>query len=305
VATTLLIGNARTTWREWLRENRHDANLLCLDPVDPIQLVPGVLHLFQGEKPSLSRFYGSTDPQRSPHVMIGFLAEALRRTQGELIIQLFSYRPTPLLRQTALLAAQLAMPDRILVAESTEIDQMGFPVGPEEIAIEPALPPMIQLAQRKAKWIKLLEQCTRQEVDLRNVTIEGSRLGSGRRLSEAERKQAGLKNALHAEAAGASLFVVIDTDLDEQEVSQALDFTGCSKAVITSPVAYSNLLCSFANQKGEDFANGVVCGIDWRSLRASVLASAVPPAPVRLLRLGSIRIDSDGRELGELRPWQV
>lgn len=305
MATTLLIGNARTTWREWLRENRGQADLLCLDPIDPAQVVPGVLHLFQGDKPGLSRFYGSTDPQRSPHIIIGFLAEALRCCQADLIIQLYSYRPTPLLRQTALMVAQLAMPDRILISESTELDQMGFPVGPEEIAVEPALPPMIQLAQRKAKWIKLLEHCTRQEVDLRNVTIEGSRLGSGRRLSESERKQAGLKNALHAEAAGASLFVVIDTELEEQEISQALDFTGCSKAVITSPVAYSNLLFSFANQKGEDFATGVICGIDWRSMRASVLATAVPPAPVRLLRLGSLRIDLDGRELGELRPWQV
>jgi polynucleotide 5'-kinase involved in rRNA processing len=68
---------------------------------------------------------------------------------------------------------------------------------------------------------------------------------------------------------------------------------------------YRNLLCSFAKQSGEDFGMGILTDIDWNSMRAYAQCTAVPPAPVRILRLGSLRVDSNGHELGEVRPWQV
>ncbi|HSI72672.1 MAG TPA: hypothetical protein VK934_05805 [Fimbriimonas sp.] len=305
MSKTLLIGNPQATWREWLKEHRGGADLLCLDAADSVQITPGLLTLTSGQRRLYSRFYGSLDPQRHPHVMIAATAQALQHAGQDLIIQTFTYRPSPVLRHTLAVLAQVIQPDRILVAEGTDLDQSGFPVGPEPIELERALPPMIHHAQRKAQWIKLVEQCDRHTVDLRKVSIEGARFGSGIAMTPEQRKQACLGAAVHAEVTGSTLFVITDADMEESEIARALDFAGCSKATFAEPAAYHNLFCSFANQEGADFGYGILVDIDWRSMRAQVLSTAIPPAPVRLLRLGSLRVDSEGRELGETRPWQV
>ena len=242
---------------------------------------------------------------RAPHVMIAFLVQALDEAPEDLIVQLFPYRSAPLSRQVTSLVAQVFQPQEILIALGTEMDQAGFPIGPVEIEIEGAFPPVVQLAQRKALWLKLFETCIDHSIDLRKVTIEGTRIGTGVRLSADERKKSNLEHALYAERAGSTLFVVSDVDTEESAVASALDFNGCTKAHFVAPGTYRNLLCSFARQSGEDFGMGILTEIDWHSFRAQALCTAIPPAPIRILRLGSLRVDSNGRELGELRAWQV
>ena len=302
---TLLIGNPSSSWREWLKEHRGKRPFLCLDPADPIQGIPGQLCLFVEGVPVIRRFYGSLDPQRSPHVLPSLLAIALETAPDDIIVQVFPYRPMPLLRHVTALLAQQLKPSEIFIAQGTEIDQSGFTTGPSEIEIETAYPPLVQMAQRKAQWIRLFEECEKHAFDLRKITIEGVRLGTGIRLTPEERQRAQLKDVLYAERAGGTLFAVTDVDLEESDVAAALDFTGCTRAQFVAPGMYRNLLCSFAKQSGEDFGIGILTDIDWQSLRGFALCNAVPPAPIRILRLGSIRVDSSGRELGELRPWQV
>ncbi|MEZ0325598.1 MAG: hypothetical protein ACAH95_06810 [Fimbriimonas sp.] len=305
MARTLLIGNPQVTWREWLKEHRGGAELLCLDPADPVQFTPGLLNLTQGQKRVYSRFYGSVDPQRQPHVIVAAAAQALNVASDNLIVQTFAYRPSPVLRQTLALLSQLIRADRILIANGTDIDQSGFPVGPEQVELERALPPMVQHAQRKAQWLKLIEECERHTIDLRRVTVEGARFGSGRAMNADQRKAAGLASAVYVEVTGSTLLIVSDAEVEESTISLALDYAGCSKAVLAEPGLYRNLMCSFANQAGEDFGTGILLEIDWLSMRAQVLSTAVAPAPVKVLRLGSLRVDAQGRELGETRPWQV
>ncbi len=302
---TLLIGNPGSSWREWLKEHRGQRPFLCLDPADPIQGTPGQLTLNIGGRPSFTRFYGSLDPQRSPHILPSVLAQAMEQSPEDLLVQLFPYRPMPLLRQTTALLAQQFRPTEILIAAGTDMDQSGFPIGPVEVEIESAFPPVVQLAQRKALWMKLFEGCEKHAFDLRKVTVEGTRLGTGVRLSADDLQRARLKDVLYAERAGSTLFAVTDIDVEEHDVAAALDFTGCSRAQFVAPGMYRNLLCSFAKQHGEDFGMGILTDVDWKSMRGFAFCNAVAPAPVRILRLGSIRVDSNGQELGEVRPWQV
>jgi len=278
---------------------------MCLDPSDPVQGVPGQLCFFVGSRPTISRFYGSLDAQRAPHVMLSLVAQALEAAQEDLVVQLFPYRSIPLLRQATLLVAQLMRPTEILVAAGTEMEQAGFPVGPSEIEIEKAFPPLVQMAQRKALWLRMFENCVPHSIDLRKISIEGARLGTGYRFTLEERQKAHLKNSLYAERAGGTLFVVSDVDAEESDVAAALDFSGCTRAHFVAPGMYRNLLCSFARQNGEDFGIGILTEVDWQSFRAQALCTAVPPAPIRILRLGALRVDSNGRELGEVRAWQV
>jgi polynucleotide 5'-kinase involved in rRNA processing len=204
-----------------------------------------------------------------------------------------------------MLIAQLLRPTEILVAAGTDLDQSGFPVGPSQVEIETVFPPLVQAAQRKAQWLKLFEECQKHAFDLRKVSIEGVRLGTGVRLTNDERQKAQLKDTVYAERAGGTLFAVTDIDVEESDVAAALDFTGCTKAQFVAPGLYRNILCSFARQNGEDFGMGILTDIDWQSMRAFALSTAIPPAPIRILRIGALRVDSSGRELGEVRPWQV
>jgi len=302
---TLLIGHPGTTWREWLKENRKGRPYLCLDPSDSHQTIPGVLGLFQGTKPVIQRFYGSLDAQRAPHVLVSFLSQALLQFPDDLIVQLYPYRSTPLFRQTTQLLSQLFQPTEILIADGTDMDQSGFPVGPQSITLEAAFPPLVQAAQRKALWLRMFEGCEKHTIDLRKVSLEGARIGTGIRLSPEERQKAHLTHAMYAERAGSTLFVISDMDTEESDVAIALDYTGCSRAHFVAPGMYRNILCSFGRQSGEDFGFGILTEIDWQSMRAQSLCTAVAPAPLRILRIGALRVDSNGRELGEVRPWQV
>ncbi len=302
---TLLIGHAGVSWREWLKANRKGRDLLLLDPADPNFGAPGRLTLWRGEKLLATRFFGSLDALRSPHIVAAVLAEFLSIAGEDVLIQLAPYRPTPLGHQLLLLLAAQAKADTILLANGTNAPCNAFPIGPEDVALEPAFPAMVQTAQRKAQWLKMLESCRPHEVDLRQVCIEGARLGSGQKLDPMSMMRGGIEEAHHAELIGSSLFVVSDDEPEDQEVARALDDLNASRAFFVTPSAYEGLLCSFARNNGEDFGYGMIQRIDFEAGIAHILNTAETPAPVRILRIGSLRINERGSELGETRPWQV
>ncbi len=301
---TLLIGSPKTSWREWLKTHRGGRDLLCLDPADPLLNPPGRCCLWKGERLHAWRFYGSLDPQRAPHVLLAALAKLLPESDPDALLLAPPALGTPLAEHTLRLIAELARPEAILVAPETALGMQGLPVGPEEVALEPAFPPLVQTAQRKAQWLGLLERCTLQDISLGHVAIEGVRLGSGRALSQAELDSLRL-GAEHVEISGSTLFAVAPVEPEESALARALDHTHRAKVVLARPDAYERLLCSFAHIGGEDFAMGVVESIDFVKGIARVHSTAVAPAPVRILRLGGLRVSPAGDELGEARPWQV
>ena len=302
---SLLIGSPKTSWRTWLKEHRGNQQLLVLDPADPDHGQLGRLALFKGDKPVLSRFYGSLDPTRAPHVLVAALAELLTEAEGDVIVQLFPLQGGPLLRQVVILMAQMVLPEDILVPYDPGFDLDGFPVGPNEVELEEAFPETVKHAQRKANWLKLLERCTKHEVDLSSISIEGARLGSGREIKREQLAKVGITEALHAEVSGGTLLLVGAEEPSEQAMTRALDVFHCGRIHALHPESYDNLLCSFARQDGEDFGTGIIQSIDFESRTATILCDAVEPAPVRVLKMGGLRIDTSGRELGEVRPWQV
>jgi polynucleotide 5'-kinase involved in rRNA processing len=300
VSCTLLIGTPQTTWRDWLRAERGRRDLLCLDPADPEHEHLARVVLLRGERPLFTRFYGSLDPQRAPHVLIAAVARALPLLAEDALIQLFAYRPTPTLRQAAQLVAELVRPERVLASAGVSV-----PFEAETVELDKAFTPSVQLAQRKAQWMKLRENGEPHEVDLRAVRLEGARLLAGTVLDASLRDAAGLGDALHAERQGRTLFVVAPYEAEDGEIGRAMDVVGCSRAVFAHPDSYRGLLCGFARNHGEDFGTGFVEEIDWTTLRAQILCDAVPPAPVQTLRLGALRVDASGNERGEVRPWLV
>jgi len=305
MSRTLLLSSAAYTWREWLKEQRKERDLICLDPGDPGQNPPAKLTLFRKSKPLFWRFYGSLDASRAPHALVFALARMLEQAGPDPVVQLFPVRTAPLVRQMASLCAQLVQPEEIFAPKGAGLDLEGLPVGPEEIEIEEAFPAMVQQAQRKAQWLKLIESCENHEVELDRVAIDGSRLGSGKRAHPDQLARAGLGKIDHAEVAGGTLLLVTNEEPEEHVMARALDIFQATRATVVNSSAYEHLLCSFGRQNGDDFGLGIVKQIDFEARIAYIACTAVSPAPVRILRLGGLRVDFTGKELGEARPWSV
>lgn len=302
---TLLIGNPKTSWKEWLKASRGEADLICLDPAEVVSNYLARLTLNQGDKTTFWRFYGSLDPQRYPQILLSGLIGLLNQASPDAIVQLYRYQPNPILRHTAQLISQIVQPSRILIGSGTDISFEGWPVGPEEVELGQPLPEIAIAAQRKASWLKLIENCETHEIPLGQITFEGARIGSGNKLTHEMLERCRFPEGTYAEVCGSTLFIISDEELEEGRVASALDDLHCARVQYASPSAYDQILCSFAKQDGEDFGLGYIERIDFASETIAAKCTAIPVAPVRILRLGALRIDAKGNEIGEVRPWQV
>lgn len=296
---TLLVNHASASWRAWLKTNLGSRDLLVLDPADANYVQPGVFTLIKKDKPVWSQFYGSLDPMRSPHLLIASLVKGLEMASEDAVILLFAYRSTPLMRQVYQLVQEIAKPERTLIPSALEKALQG-----EVVDVDKSMPPSVQTAQRKAHWLDLLERCEPHTVDLRAAELQGTRLGSGYELTATQRSKLNLESA-YAEVVGASLFLVTDEELEERVISRAMDYAHANKVFVALRDSYDGLICSFAKTNGEDFGFGYIENLDFDSMVARVRCTAVPPVPVPIFRIGSLRIDAAGNEHGETRPWQV
>ncbi len=228
------------------------------------------------------------------------LSRFLEEAGADAIIQLPPHRPSPMVRQFVSLVAELAQPGEILISKGLPLEQNALPVGPEEVALGEGFPDVVRHAQRKAQWIKLIEDGEDHEIELSKVSIEGGRLGSGQRIRE---KPIG---ALHMEVCGATLLIIVaDKHPEDAELARALDASHCSRVHVVEARAYDGLLCSFARQSGEDFGMGFIKTIDFESGLINAGCTGVGPDSVRTVRIGGLQLDVAGNEIGEARPWQV
>lgn len=298
---TVLVGHPSISWRTWVKENRGERDFLCLDPADATFGQPAVFGLYKGDRPIFQRFYGSLDPSRAPHVLFSALVEAMSHAEKDLLIQLFAYRVTPLMRQTLQLVLQYIKPDEIFIPD---VLRDAVPEGTVLIGIDKSFPNLVQIAQRKAHWLDMLERCEDHVVDIQEARLEGCRLGSGTLLSNHHRTKLELEDS-YVETTGTALFIVSDEEHDERIISRAMDFTHSTRVNIASPDLYQGALCAFSKPSGQDFGFGMIQRIDFEKMKAFVKCTAIPPVPVPILRIGSLRIDEHGNEHGELKPWQI
>ena len=303
---TALIGSPADSWRHWLRENLGSSDLLCLSPNEPNLGPPGQIALYRGEVPVWTRFYGSLDATRSPHVLVAALAEAQQHFRDGMVL-FPSYRSSPVLAQTVRLLLRLLNPDELLVSERCETPAggWGIPLEPEPVELAASLTTQVLEAQRKAHWMRLWDESFDHELPLSSVSIEGLRLGSGKMIGFEERRKLGLNWCLHLEVSAASAFAVVTDSPTEEEISAVLDAFHVPKLNVVPGSAYQSLLCGLARSHGEEIGIGFIEDIDFSQQILKLRATAVPPTPVPILKVGSIKVDRAGRELPEPRPWQV
>lgn len=288
---TLLVGDDRFTWRQWLKDN--PGELLCLDPAQADNGPPCRAFILQDGKIRQWRLIGAIDPLRNPVGMIGAAWQLSAKMGRDVTVQLFSPKESPLLRQMALTIAQGTAPDQVLVPAGSGLASMGWPVGAEEIELPEAYPNLVFESQRRARWLEVIEGATEHVVDLDSVMVEGSWLGNGVKVDLPAWEG-------WAERTGNVLHLAGHEELTDENASRFLDITHATRIAATSPDEYQGLLCSFSSQEGEDFGMGIVREFLPERRQMRVLSNAVAPAPVRILRLGSLLIDSAGRESGHI-----
>jgi hypothetical protein len=241
---------------------------------------------------------GTVDPLRNPVAVLNAAWQLSVSAPPEATALLFNVRSTPVLRQLALAIAQSVVPDRILVPRGSGLERLGWPVGAEETEVAEAFPHVVIEAQRRARWLETAEQSEEHDVDLTKVTVDGARLGSGVRVE--------LPGwAGWSEVSGGVLHLVGEREVTEEEAGQYLDQAHAARVSVVTPASYNGLVCSFASQEGEDFGIGFVREFLPERRLMKVRCTAVAPAPVRILRLGALRVDDTGRELGDVRAWTV
>ncbi len=297
----LLIADPRWTWRDWLKENLGKRDLVCLDVSDADHGPPARVFLLRDGKVRQWRLTGSVYPHRNPVDLLVGAAALIGQANKDAIVLSFELREMPVIRQMALALSELAQFEQVLVPEGSSFLHEPWLIESQPVALSESLPEAARTAQRRARWLEMLEGCEEHTLELDHIGLHGVRLGSGQRLHGAPFDDLGT----HVEAYGNTLLVVTDHDHDEQMAGEALNLAHASKLNLVSPTAYDNLLCSFVRGTGEDFGIGVVKSIDFQERTATFLNNAVAPAPVKSVRIGSLRIDHTGKETGETKPWAV
>ncbi|MBS1704227.1 MAG: hypothetical protein JST40_00020 [Armatimonadetes bacterium] len=305
MARTLLAGHPQCNWSEWIQDELGSRQFvsLAVNSPQPNSLARVALH--EGDKTLAYRFVGSTDPLRNPIAILSGLHELLQMAEDDTPVLSFEYRPQPVLRQLLEGVVTLCQPTKILIPESVDYGYDLWPIGPEEIALPQAFPDLVRTAQRRARWIELLENSTDHELDLSQVKLTGARIGSGKVIAVSGLSQLGFEDILWAEVLGGIGLVVIRKPIDEERISELLNYLHVSRVQFVEPNAYSGRLCSFARADGEDFAMGVIEEMDFKRQIIKIRAQAIAPAPAKVLKLGLTTIDSSGRELHEPQPWAV
>lgn len=295
---TLLISHPKYSWREWVNLNTEDRDLLILDPANADFGAPArILHI-QNKKVKSWRLTGSIDPQRCPIQILTATSQLNKEISPNCLVVLFSLVLSPTLRQLSQAITSMIEPEEVFIPAGSKLERQSWIQNPIHIETPFIVPPLIQEAQRKARWIEMIESGEDHVVELADITTEGTRLGSGTRLAHKDFEDYG-------EVCAGTLHVVTTRQIPETEIGRVMDIAHARRLNIVAPSAYSGLICSFAHNGSQDFGMGVIRAFDPVREVFHIRCQAVPPAPVKILKIGSMRITDAGQELDPPMPWSV
>lgn len=301
--TTLLLGGSQHRWSSWLEQNLGRRPLLVLDPANAEFGTPGCVTLVQGGERKDWRFVGSIDPSRQPMSLLAAAAEF--RETDHLVALTFAPRPNPTARQLLQAIAQVIGPSEILGPKDEAWEREGWPVGPAEVTLDKALPSVVNQAQRRARWIEAQEDSSLIDVRLGEVTTQGARLGGGELLHRDPFWAKEFPEVIWAERAAGTLLLVCKGHLNDDQVGVATRHAECARVQLAHESDYEHLFCALCRENGEHLAPGFIERADLAKERLIVRANVTENAGVRLLKIGSLRVDGEGRELGECKPWSI
>ncbi len=303
MARQLVFWDAQGAGREWLNEqaSRH----LILDPRETHPEFPGCCVLGRRDEILGWGFVGGPDVQQNPLELLRVSSRLIRSAPDNLLILAPRFDHGPVARSLRATLIDWLQPDSILISRGDTVNDRAWPMGVTEFDFPPGMPDVVLRAQRKARLRDLLERSKPLQISFQQVRWTGVRLGSGQAAPEIQVQEAGIRSVLHIETFGSTAFAVVSEELDALESSLVMRLVGATRLHFALNSAYSGLVCSLARIHGEDVSLGYIESIDFRKGVVSVRATAEDIAGLGLIRVGHLRIDSEGNELGTVKPWSL
>ncbi len=298
MGATLLINHPRWTWREWLRHELGDTPLLIADPSFSDYGWAGRISIYREGRVRGWRFVGATDSAQAPLAVLAGTSRLLREMPENYFLLAPSGLTGPATRELIYSMAEMVELDRCLIPSKSAYARWKWPWPTEAIEMEAQTPDYILRAHRRAKWVEMLDLGNLQEFDLADVVIQQARLGAGFKMDLSEWGGIGW-------AAGSVLHVVTDQDIDEYAAARLMDEAHARRISLIHPSEYRGLLCSLARSDGRDVGMGIVHSFDPQTQKLVLHTTAEEGSRANIVRLGLLKLDETGNEVGDLRPWTV
>lgn len=301
MAITVLLGSRQFSWKNWLEANLGERPLLVLDPADTHFGPATRLELMRREELLDWRLVASITPTRDP---MGILtAAAVLKPKIDFVAVLAPLTRSPIMRQLTADLCQVLGPSEILCPVGDDVDADLLPIGAATVELPAALPAIVGQAQRRARWIEAQQNASLHEVKLDEVTVLGAKLGSGLSLHGGPNVELG--PYLHLEISDGGLFGVSNEPVNEGQNNVVLAKNKANKITGALTEEYAHVVCSLNKQSGEPVAIGFIERAEFARNRLIVRSDLVNMRAVRQIVLGQTRVDGEGRELTEVRPWSI
>lgn len=272
--------------------------MIVLDPEEYSYGPAGRLLLLKDGKVAAWSFVGSLDPLRQPLALFSGLAALMRKAGPNPTVRLFPLKKAPLAIQTALEIAHILQPEKIITLEGRGLESLPWPVGAEVVPGEKAPPEMVPEARRRREFSTLSDAQQLHPFDWTSGGLMGGRLGRGTPIPR-------LDDTLWAEVMAGTLFVLTPQPLTEPQLRRMMEDSNCDKVMSASPNDYKGLLVSLTRQDGTDFGLGLIEEVDL-ARRTFMIRSPFPPeTPIPLVKLGGIKLDSTGKQIGQVKLWSL
>lgn len=300
VRPTLLMGAPGANWRPWFEANGAE-RVAVLDPAAyEWGFLGQVVQLHHGAVENV-QFVGGIVPSKCAPDYFGAVQRLFAKCPPPTVVQLPAFRPTPAHIAVLTQLVQAFQVGRIVIDVDVDHVGMRWPVEAELVELPRKATAEVQNSLRRAQWLRFFQRCQPQDFALPAIQFLGSRLGSGSTLTQEDRSAIGLFGPLHAEVCGAMLLLVCEDGIDDHDLARALDRTHTHQAQIVQPSSFDSLLCDLLDHEWQSLGSGIIESIDFAEGRIGVLAQSMPPAPCAAIRLGSLRVDRSGIEIGEVR----
>jgi len=289
---------------------------LNLDPSRQSVAPPSTVSLYApGVRPLGFRFIGSLSLWKRPLAAITALLWGIRESNSSPLVVEVTFEPTTS-QQTDLYRAmtELLLPEKIIGIGLEGVESILLPNSECKIEVHPPLESSERrsrhalIAWRNACWKSYFANAQELEISLRSVAFLGARFRSGIPLELAELNslhEMGYDRASYAEIIGDYLYIVTPEKNGGKKMSKALQFFGCKEGILVDPSLFQGLVVGLEQTSGWHVAIGRIQSMEFEKGSMRVLTPADPEAAISKIHVGRVRLDSEFRECGELRAWQV
>ncbi len=273
-------------------------------------------------KPSKFHFVGATSP--AGHLVeccIGAkkMVDAARERSADMVILDTTGLVDGFLgRRLKTCKADLVRPDYIVaVQRNKEVEHLLAPFDKTEcfrLLRVPASPlaqkktPELRAARRRASFSAHFSGAATHKIRLDEVSTWNSLFGTGRPMKWQYMKfmQDALKcRILHAEVSAKGVFAVAEHRCSRSGLQEIEEEFKTQNVVVTPGEAFNNLLVGLADGQGNTMDVGLVEAVDFQQRIMYVVSPIKTVTPVRVVKLGSIRVTKEGQEIGSVTPGTI